>query len=123
MRFCHTDLGAVAYRWSRLVQEGRRFGDLNAVGRALLPAKLLILRRCFASSKSRMPASRFGNLTFDAESIRSSSGAASALASWHQSSWPCGGARAMASTRNFYEFACERACSAATQGSQARTRS
>jgi hypothetical protein len=33
MRFCHTDLGAVAYKWKRLVSEDLRFGELDAIGR------------------------------------------------------------------------------------------
>ena len=30
MKWCHTDLGANALRWPRLVAEGRRFGTLGA---------------------------------------------------------------------------------------------
>ena len=30
MRWCHTDLGAVAYRWSKLVAQDIRFAPLEA---------------------------------------------------------------------------------------------
>jgi hypothetical protein len=30
MRWCHTDLGAVAYRWKKLVREDLRFAELSA---------------------------------------------------------------------------------------------
>jgi hypothetical protein len=30
MKWCHTDLGAVAYRWKKLVQEDLRFAKLDA---------------------------------------------------------------------------------------------
>lgn len=30
MRWCHTDLGAVAYRWSKLLAEDLRFAPLEA---------------------------------------------------------------------------------------------
>jgi hypothetical protein len=33
MSFCHTDLGAVAYRWRRMVADDMRFGDLESAGR------------------------------------------------------------------------------------------
>lgn len=33
MRWCHTDLGSVAYRWPRLIREGLRFGTLQQNGR------------------------------------------------------------------------------------------
>lgn len=32
LKWCHTDLGATAYSWPRLLREGRRFGDLDETG-------------------------------------------------------------------------------------------
>lgn len=32
LKWCHTDLGATAYRWRRLVEEDRRFGGLDKTG-------------------------------------------------------------------------------------------
>jgi hypothetical protein len=30
MKWCHTDLGAVAYRWKKMVEEDLRFAELKA---------------------------------------------------------------------------------------------
>lgn len=33
MRWCHTDLGSVAYRWSKLVRDDLRFASMEEQGR------------------------------------------------------------------------------------------
>ena len=48
MRWCHTDLGAVVYRWGRMMREDLRFGKLEGqnrfTGEDALMAELVVKR-------------------------------------------------------------------------------